>query len=829
MAHAARISELTDGLIQSVTGIGKDHARHKQVKATVARGLRDQSHARTNQFEVKSGLDGLVEKFGVLNRDDLADSLQARQEELPTGNKWLPEMLALCLALSDRPAEKTPVGALKRLVLPLPVEETLSWNDIVAADPLDEPGIWHDIERGYHSSGDEEFLDDEATSEPTASTTATSVEDDLEALAALHIQQPSDEVLERIEATRSGLRNTNTGQPVMQHELTLVRECLAMLRGFDTTLFQSDPRTGTITLRLNLAIKDAAPSTVKAALNCFAIIGSGLQALRNWTRSKQKQPYLRTLQASTERILSTFGEQVSRLDERYVCHSAKTVVSIAECLTQTEGIIRQVLDLAGLIRRTTSSNTTKWPFTLFDALYEHICSAQMAGDDESTQMLGKILCEAMQTYLRTASEWIVQGKASPANDDDFFVQGSDRECSLGEIWHARYAIRRGPSGEPSAPVFMQHLAPRIFAMGKARMFMDHLRRSSANHDDAAGHERVHPTFEAMFEQLQDSPLLPFSQALDDCLQDWLQKISTDSTPQLKRSIFNDHGLSTALRDVNAVCLSGNGAQSQLFAETLFGRIDRSRGRWANAFLLTELARDAFGGIAPAQNITIRLDDSQASVPTAIEALQALHLQYHFSWPIQNITREATTTTHTRAFTLLLQIVRARYVLRDQVFALRPRSSLRRPDACASLLRLREKLLAYTMLLHTHSATVSRLLSTEVQEQMSAAADIDAMVAVYAAYKQRLELSLLLGANLKPVHDAIISLLVVCEKMRPVWDAAMAVEDGNVPKELSMSERDLQKEFDGLTSFITTGVRSVSRAGAEPLLVMLAEQLDWLAE
>ena len=828
MAHAARVSELADGLIQSTTSIGKDGPRHRQLKSAVTRGLRDQSHARTNQFEVGSRLDGLVEKFLVLNRDDLADALQTRLEELPTGNKWLPEMLALCLALSDRPAEKTPEDALERLIVPLPVEETLSWDDIVAEDPLNEPGVWDDIEHGYHSSDDEALSEDAEVSEHTFSTTATSVGDDLEALAALHMKQPDDEVLREVEATRSAVETATASQPLPLHELVLVRESLAMLRGSNTDLYQSDAATRKASLHLSPIIRDAAPSTVRSALARFARIGSGVQALRRWTRSQQKRPYMRTLQASTEQLLSTFAGEMSSLDDGYVCHSADTVVSVVMCLTHAENAARHVLALAGLAQHDASSGT-KSTFSLLDAIYEHIISAQMAGDDESTQVLGTVLCEATKTYLRTASDWVLHGTVNPENDD-FLVQESGQGCSLGEIWHARYAIRRDRSGQPSAPAFIQGLAPRIFSLGKTRMFMNRLSHNGTDHGGAADFGLIAPGFKSMMRQLRDSPFLPFSQALDDTLQEWLSKISTDSAPQLKRSIFHDQGLSNSLRDLNAVFLSGNGAQFQLFAEPLFARMGGGSRRWANAFLLTELARDAFGSIMPAHNITVSLDANEVSNRTTVEALQALHIQYHFTWPIQNVTREQSAGTYARAFTLLLQITRARHLLRDQLFHVRPRSSLKRPDPCRSLVQLRQKLLAYTLLLQTHAATVGRVLSAEAHEQMSAAGDLDAMVGVYAAYKQRLELSLLLATNLKPVHDAVISLLVVCERFVPVWDAAIAAEEEEaVVKEAPMSARALQKETDGLTSFITAGVRSVSRAGAEPLLVMLAEQLEWLAD
>ena len=206
MAHAARVSALADNLVASLLAIDKDDPIISQTRSAVAKGLRDNSHGRTNQFEVASRLEGLVEKFAVLDRDDLSDALQERLEELPTKGKWLPEILALFLSLSDRPVEKTAADALAKLHAAEHPDEQLTWEDIIADDPLDEPGIWDDIERGYHSSGDETGFgqDEDSGSEPTTSTKASTVnEHDTEALAELLVTQPNVEALVLVKHSRS--------------------------------------------------------------------------------------------------------------------------------------------------------------------------------------------------------------------------------------------------------------------------------------------------------------------------------------------------------------------------------------------------------------------------------------------------------------------------------------------------------------------------------------------------------------------------------------------------------------------------------------------------
>ena len=57
MAHAARISEIADNLVQSILKVDRNDPIIARTRTAVSRGLRDASHARTNQFEVKSRLD----------------------------------------------------------------------------------------------------------------------------------------------------------------------------------------------------------------------------------------------------------------------------------------------------------------------------------------------------------------------------------------------------------------------------------------------------------------------------------------------------------------------------------------------------------------------------------------------------------------------------------------------------------------------------------------------------------------------------------------------------------------------------------------------------
>jgi hypothetical protein len=110
-----------------------------------------------------------------------------------------------------------------------------------------------------------------------------------------------------------------------------------------------------------------------------------------------------------------------------------------------------------------------------------------------------------------------------------------------------------------------------------------------------------------------------------------------------------------------------------------------------------------------------------------------------------------------------------------------------------------------------------------------APDIDGTVKAYAAYKQRLETTLLLSPNLRPIQEAVLSALVLCETFVPLWEAVTSTGSGNSSSAPTHERilRKMRKDLASSLSFITTGVRNVGRASGEVLLEVLAEKLEWM--
>ncbi|KAM0707403.1 hypothetical protein Q7P35_004048 [Cladosporium inversicolor] len=819
MAHAARISEIADNLVQSILGVNKDDPIIARIRTAVSRGLRDASHARTNQFEVKSRLDGLVEKFAVLNRDDLSDALQQRLEELPTRSKWLPEILELFLSLSDRPVEKTAPNALATLYAADHPDEQLTWEDIITDDPLNEPGIWDDIERGYHSSGDESrYADDDIRSEPTTSTQATSAaEDDAETVASLYVTQPDYQKLNSVK--RSPRISEDTTLSVT--ESTVVRESLSMLRGLPTEIYALDSSTGVVKARTDTNINNVSRRVVLDSLTQFATLGSQLQHLRRWVQSKQARPYVNTCQAVTEGWLVDLSDQLSRLEERYVGSAVGAVVSSIEVLSGSQRLTRHLTVLCAIVARV----STHLPFALFDELYDCVCTSQLAGDDKCFDMLSSMLYRATQTYLRPVATWVSSGTIAGGHDD-FFVAEPNAACDLGDLWHSKHMLRRSDDGSVNTPRFMQSNAAEIFALGKAKMFLDQLTQASVETISGA-HSNQTPDFSSVRSQIEDCPLLPFADLFNDTLQDWVKSISTDVTPNLKTSLLRGHGLLKLLAAIDSIYFSANGALYQSFADSLFDRVRRAPSSWHNNFLLTELVKETLGENASVDMESLLVTTDLSSKPSnTIQALQAINITYHITWPLQNITREVTPQSHARAFSLLLQVSYACHILQSRAFNLRALHSAPAQSTHNRIFHIRQTFIVFTTALRTHISTVANVLHSELHTAMLEANSIDAMVGVYAAHKKRLETALLLSSNLSPVREAMVSGLVLCEQFGPMWDAVMSndADEGSHLK-ADRALRRLQKELQMTVSFLAAGVRNVSRIGGETLLEALAEQLE----
>lgn len=833
MAHVAKLTELVQSLIARITGATDG----RKVKDSTIKSLRDAGHARTNQFAVKARLDGLVEKFTVLDRDDLATALQLRLDELPASEKILPEILALLLDLSDRPQDKTRPADVEDLgVAAADASNTgLTWAEIVRDDPFDDDGIWDDIERGYHSSGDEAGNANDIGLQQTLSTRATSVAEDesIEALARAHLSKPDEHLRDEYVESKVSFSGSDLPRPLLVPELTLIRESLFMLRGLPSSVFTLDDRDGLVSMKLTPMLTASSPAAVCDVLEQLADTGSQLNSLRRWVAATQQVPHMRTCQNSIQLLLLEFNTQLSSTEQYLVTPEAKAVVSILRVSTEVQMLARPLMGVFKSVQDAKGRISAEAPFALLDSLHTEACQAQAAGQDLLFNALTAVLFPGTSTYLRAVAEWITTGQLQ-REMQDFLVVDQRPECDMGQAWHARYDLRRLDSGRVSAPCFVLDFADKIFALGKATIFVHLLQQDGVELDAPPP---ALPDLSPITQQLEETSLLPFSQLFHDTLSNWIDKISLSVAPSsLAHILLDKHGLLNDLASFDFIFSSRDGMLFHSFAETVFFRIDTPGGvAWSDRFLLTELARDTLGSAPNVQSdnlsVTAQLEDKHAE--SVIKALGAVNVEYYVSWLVQNIIRQKSSVTHSRLFAFLLQVSGAKYILDGGFFSLRSLASTTLQSQTRRLLRFRQRMLALLDILHTHLTTAAGLLAVEMRDALSKASDIGAMAAVYVSYDKRLALALLSSENLAPIRDAVTGLLVLCERLRESWNRVVGAGESAEEVEGRASHgptlvgiASMEAEYERDLSFVTAGVRGISRACGERLFETLADRLEW---
>ncbi|KAI9933142.1 hypothetical protein MW887_007613 [Aspergillus wentii] len=257
MALAANTSALTDELIVTVANTSDrkafvsypfeklDPSRFNSLKRRVEESFKSGQHGRTDQFAVARQLEGLQEKFQVLNKDELADALRSRLNELENHrSSWFPEILSLLIQLSDRPAQLSRVDRLEALKPP-EAEKSLSWTELDASESAyNDDEIWQDVDYGAESSDDDVSSLPSETSVPrTFPRSPTGPEEDYVIPEELLFSGEDENLIASIKAVQFW-KDENTSvlpQPgelpsLPITELQIIRETIFMLQGLPTSL-----------------------------------------------------------------------------------------------------------------------------------------------------------------------------------------------------------------------------------------------------------------------------------------------------------------------------------------------------------------------------------------------------------------------------------------------------------------------------------------------------------------------------------------------------------------------------------------------------------------
>lgn len=589
MAQTIAVNTIIGDLITSISHVsGAQRPReYRHLKESAVRTAKQQQFVRTNQFEVEASLEGLVEKFSILNRDDLSEALAARLNELRnvSTDKWTPEILSLFLNLSDRPVENSSIEALNLIRPPSPPPPSVTWEEIVADDPLTGE-LWAD--ETYSTASSEDELETLPKAKPSRagrklkSNTPPDIKLPIELLL-----QVEDEHLRLVETAQYWNTPTLVTARTQQiSELQAVREVYSMLHGLPTSLFTVDLEHSLVFYSANKILSDVSATSVNNLLQSLASIGSDILGLRSWVRKSPQNAILQALNASTSLRLRQFDKQLTHEECRLVDPSIPVVVTLLQLHDAIRELSRPLVHLGQLVASVPSAG-----FTCLEMLYDKICNSQAAEDAPVYELLARVFFECLKVYLRPVRRWMEAGDAAD-EDDTFFISIADKDCSAASLWHDRFNLRPGQNGQLYAPKFLHPAAKKILNSGKSIVFLKHLLQQGFS---PSVHSEPILDYYTVCQPHSLFSLAPFSELFGAAFDGWISSKYSLASSILREQLFHNCSLPRYLEQFQLIYLCKDGTTFQAFADEIFQRMDKRQKSWSDRFLLSELARSVFGG------------------------------------------------------------------------------------------------------------------------------------------------------------------------------------------------------------------------------------------
>jgi gamma-tubulin complex component 5 len=659
---------------------------------------------------VQQELEGLEEKLRVYNKDDLADALCRRLDELAKrSHKWTPEILHLLLELSDKPVVNSELESLDFLEPTVElVEPRYKWEDLAAEDPLlRDKYVWRNIDYGAESSDDEGLSMDSIleASGLTESTTTSSIQHENLARAPDDLTLPADLTsLTGLKAAQFWRDNHEAGiasdgqeeyktSVVFITELQAIREVLFMLSGLPTSLFinrqqdaksasvvddlthlrPSKPSSGTakkdiakslITPAPRYALKHASSQVFHGMMTQLAQYGNSILVLREWMRSKQSVPLLQSLQTEVMTRMLRFDDMISNMQRRYIEPCQDLVISLVEMHTRILIMVRPLLQVSDIINAL-NSEPYAHTFRFLELLYDRTCASQMVGDEDLYGFLGTLFFDCFQVYLRQIRRWMEEGELWK-NDHVFFVSENSGDLELASLWLNRYKLRKTSNGTLHAPKFLHPATSKIFTTGKSVVVLKALRKYDKKNWPSLVEEPI-----LDFQMVCGSPsmsLAPFPELFDIAFDQWIKSKHHVTSSTLRKCLFDECGLRDSLAALENIYFMADGAIASQFANALFEKLDIGKSHWNDRFTLTELVQGTIGSLsgvaAERLNATVsvmnRVDMQHSR--TSVKALSNFALTYSLPWPVQIIIAKDAIPYYQKIFSFLLQIRRSAYVL-----------------------------------------------------------------------------------------------------------------------------------------------------------------------
>ncbi|EMT65058.1 hypothetical protein ACKRZS_014856 [Fusarium odoratissimum] len=793
MAFAARLGALTGELVEAVTSSSTEtNPRFKAQRDAALQRLKSHPYLRTNQFEVEHQLDGLEERFRVNGRDALADALVERREQLrQIHSNFHPEVLYLILELSDQPTYYSKLSDLDALKTgPSDSELELRWEDIAKEDGWeDDASMWKTIK--YTDSSDDELYEDDSKSESEASTDLSEVP--LGRTAEDLIVNPED--MTKLHEIR-GAQGWRTEKPtdasgharkVPVTEFQIVREVLFMLQGLDTTLFGPN---GTVNPAFQMA--HLKWDTHKALLSYFSEAGRQLGILRDFVSKSQRSSHIQVLQDTVAKRLDDLDRKSTGIESRLVAPENNVVVSLLSIKGELATSLEPLYSLSNIIAQI-QNVPNQGTFRYLELLFDDASMAQLSGKLDVYEFLARIFVECFNVYLRPIRLWMEEGKLIPG-DKIFFVSQAPSQVSPSKIWREQFRLRRTADGKLHAPSFLQPAAAKIFNAGKNIVILKRLGRWISS-----GSEWTIQEPPLHYDTLcpKGLELAPFSELFDAAFDAWIQTKYNTSSTTLRNTLFEECGLWSALDAMERLYFMSDGAATEAWTSSLFGKLDALDPNWNNRYSLTSVAQEAFTTLVDMTRISIYISPTGLKVPllkardSVKSVLPSTKVNYRVAWPIRMILSEDSNTQYDAIFTLLLQLKRALYVLHKRKILENYWIDHDNWDERALYYSLRNNLLWFCTTLQTYLATLVLAPNcAKMRQDMQDAHDVDAMMRVHATFLKQVVDEACLGSRLTPIRECFLDMLDLAIRLEQAQTVNMTKETERMQQFSRLSTRNL---------------------------------------
>ena len=605
-------------------------------KEAATRQFRHHQFPRTDQFQVRDSLNGLIEKFQVLNNEPLADALEQRLEELkPESTKWTPEVLSLLLLLSDEPLRKSKGETIETLYQH-DAQPALTWDEILADDPLEADGVWDEVDFRAGSEDEDTTVLSLASSHTSNDTRSSSIGDGSAGIAAHAFVLPVH--FEDLEMVLGGKQQADLT------EVQLMRETLRMLLGLPTAVYEIDENNRTIRAQSSIMLDTLSKTALESLLQSFASMGTDIGILRDYSEVQQDSPLLQTFAAAIDEQLQNFSAAIGRIENSFVNMKESLVVSLITLESEVRTLVEQMSYLRTVIRVVHGLPAAQ-SLRLLDELYNHVCMAESMGDSSSYFRTSQLFSGCLQTYLKPLGTWMDDGDLGLPTAASPFT--SRNTIGISSFWKDRYALNVDKDGTSVGPHFLQPLMPQIFAGGKSVAFMKELGLSarlehSAPPSNIAGSV---PDFSVVHTMEQQTLLTSFPQLVQTKLEAWVLSKHQHTWRNLSQHLQRTGGVTDTIEALEYLYLSKDGSLTNQCALAIFAKLDAGKTTWRDPVFLEDLVRSCFASHASVDKRRISITRIKESKSTdssrrdkTVKALAVIPASIAYSIPahIQNI-------------------------------------------------------------------------------------------------------------------------------------------------------------------------------------------------